>query len=795
MNGSIGLVARSQLRRRRRAVILLTLFVGVLGGLAISLVAGARRSSTVVDRYFAAAIPYDLQLNAPSLTREDVRAIPGVVRADTDAYIGAVRLLPDGRVDDGVNAIALDFATIDPTIEVLDGVAPDGSDPFQVLVNEAFVDDFGLTTGDTVELQMFGHDQYEEIADGVYEADGPHYTFQIAGVVRTPMDIAIDKVEAPDNSAYADANTLAVPLRFYQEHRHEFLDFGAAYDVQLADGSRGQAEFLATVGELIGSDEPLQVQPGRFFERRDTLDTPVDLETTALLALGLGLALAGAVAVALLLRAEQRAHDGDSAALRALGSTAPELGAVAALRSLPVALGGAVLAVVVAVALSSRYPVGVGRQLELDRGIDVDAAVVVVGAALLAVVLLGLGFLLGWPRSRRRPSPPTAGTVAGGMARAGAPADVCVGTHFAFDRSRTARSPRLSILGGAASLVVLVALAVLVGGIDRLYRVQAEHGWPWDAAIGNVNFPLSAEALASLANDPRIEAQTAARYGQAFVGRRPVEILGVDESGTAPPQVVSGRLPSSPSEIAIAGPLLRRLGLDVGDNVAFSVADSEFDLGQPTTDLDLTIVGTTLVPILGEADMGESAIVTLDAIDAAGGNSEPHLVLARLGGEARATAAELDRDLTQEILTDSTPARVVNLHRVQALPILGAVLAGVLGTIILVSAIALSVRSRRLDLSVLRALGLAPRRLGRVLAWQGIALAATTLVIGVPLGLLAGSLLWANVADQLGVRDDPVVTPLLVLLVPASLLVAVVASLSSARRARRLPVATMLRAE
>jgi ABC-type lipoprotein release transport system permease subunit len=796
MNGSIGLVARSQLRRRGRAVVLLTLFVGVLGGLAISLVAGSRRSATVVDRYFAAGIPYDLGLTAPSLSRDDLLAIPGVTRADMAAYIGAVRLTPDGRVDGGVNTLASDFTSIDPTIEVLDGVAPDGTDQFQVLVNEFFVDQFGLTTGDAVELQMFGLDQEQEVSNGVYEPDGPRYTFHIAGVVRTPMDIAIDKVESPDHTtAYADANMLAVPLRFYEEHRHEFLDFGSGYDIQLSDGPSGQAAFLAAVDELVADGGEVQVQPGRFEGRRDTLHTPVDLETTALLALGIGLAIGGVVAVALLLRAEQRAHDNDTAALRALGSTAPELGTTAAVRSLPVAIGGAALAALVAVALSGRYPIGVGLQLELDRGVDVNVAVVVGGAALLAVLVVGLGFLLGWPRRRRSPGPPAAGTVAGGMARAGAPADVCVGTHFAFDRSRTARSPRLSILAGAATLVIMVTLAMLVGGIDRLYRVSAEHGWPWDVAIGNINFPLAPEARASLTDDPRIAAQTAALYGQATVGGVGVEILGVDEGGTAPPSVVSGRLPASAREIAVAGRLLRRLGLDVGDTVPFSIAGTDLVGEAPTTDLDLTIVGVTLVPVLGEADMGESAVVTLDALEATGGISEPNLVLARLRGDPPATAAELDRDLTQEIMTDSTPARIVNLYRVQALPILGIVLAGALGTAILVSAIALSVRSRRHDLSVLRALGLAPRRLGRVLAWQGIALAATTLLIGVPLGLLAGTLLWSSIADQLGVRDDPVVTPLLVLLVPASLLVAVVASLSSARRARRLSVAAMLRAE
>ena len=212
MNGSIVLVARSQLRRRWRAVVLLTLFVGVVGGLSISLVAGARRSATVVDRYFGATIPYDLQLGAPSLSRDDVQAIPGVVRADPEAYVAAVVLSPGGAVVDGVNAIAMDRDAIDPTIDVLDGAVPDAGDSFSVLVNEAFVDDFGATSGDEVDVQMFGLDQEEEVSNGIYEPDGPRYRFRVAGVVRTPMDIATDKIESPTGGAYADANMMALPL-------------------------------------------------------------------------------------------------------------------------------------------------------------------------------------------------------------------------------------------------------------------------------------------------------------------------------------------------------------------------------------------------------------------------------------------------------------------------------------------------------------------------------------------------------------------------------------------------------
>ena len=68
--GPTGFLGRAQLRRRWRALGALAVLVGVIGGLAIALVAGSLRSASVVDRYFAAGIPYDLQVFESPLTRE-----------------------------------------------------------------------------------------------------------------------------------------------------------------------------------------------------------------------------------------------------------------------------------------------------------------------------------------------------------------------------------------------------------------------------------------------------------------------------------------------------------------------------------------------------------------------------------------------------------------------------------------------------------------------------------------------------------------------------------------------------
>lgn len=96
---------------------------------------------------------------------------------------------------------------------------------------------------------------------------------------------------------------------------------------------------------------------------------------------------------------------------------------------------------------------------------------------------------------------------------------------------------------------------------------------------------------------------------------------------------------------------------------------------------------------------------------------------------------------------------------------------------------------------MLRALGLPARRLRRVLAWQGVVLTTAMVLVGLPLGLVGGSALWRSVAHGLGVRDGIVVMPVIFLLVPASVLVAIGASLYPSIRARRQNVVSLLRVE
>ena len=189
----------------------------------------------------------------------------------------------------------------------------------------------------------------------MYEPTGPTYVMTVAAVVRPCDDIAVD--ESRTTSTRFTGNEMLLSYDFWERHHHEFLDFGQAYYLKLADGAAGVQAVVAALPSLVAPDALLpQTFPDSRFRRRASFATPVDLETTALMALGIGLALASAATLFLMLRTEQRFHDRDVGGLRALGLGPLHLGTIAAVRTFPVGIVGGGVAMVGSVALVKPIP-------------------------------------------------------------------------------------------------------------------------------------------------------------------------------------------------------------------------------------------------------------------------------------------------------------------------------------------------------------------------------------------------------------------------------------------------------
>jgi hypothetical protein len=80
-------------------------------------------------------------------------------------------------------------------------------------------------------------------------------------------------------------------------------------------------------------------------------------------------------------------------------------------------------------------------------------------------------------------------------------------------------------------------------------------------------------------------------------------------------------------------------------------------------------------------------------------------------------------------------------------------------------------------------------------AWQATAIAATGLVIGLPLGVAAGRWAWTVLARGFAIEPVPVIPLLVLLSVPAVLILANVVAAVPARAAAGTQAAVVLRTE
>jgi hypothetical protein len=148
------------------------------------------------------------------------------------------------------------------------------------------------------------------------------------------------------------------------------------------------------------------------------------------------------------------------------------------------------------------------------------------------------------------------------------------------------------------------------------------------------------------------------------------------------------------------------------------------------------------------------------------------------------------------VLGVQRPAQIVNYRSIGSTPIVLAIglAAGAVGALGLT--LTASVRRRRRDLALLKALGFTERQLAAAVAWQSTVAAVVGVVVGIPLGVVIGRQLWDLFAHNLNAVPDPTVPALSVVLVGVGAFVFanLVAALPG-RGAARTPTALVLRAE
>jgi hypothetical protein len=142
------------------------------------------------------------------------------------------------------------------------------------------------------------------------------------------------------------------------------------------------------------------------------------------------------------------------------------------------------------------------------------------------------------------------------------------------------------------------------------------------------------------------------------------------------------------------------------------------------------------------------------------------------------------------------PAEIVNYKTIGLTPVL--LVSGLaLGAIAALALTLLaSVRQRRRDLALLKTMGFVRRQLAAAVAWQATVAALVGIVVGLPLGVVAGRWLWNLFADQIYAVPYPTVSVLaLCLVVVGTLALANAIAAVPARTAARTPTAFLLRSD
>jgi hypothetical protein len=810
--GLIRIRARSDWRRHARELAVLTLFVGLVGTVVLTTVAGARRTRSTVERFDRNTLAPDAFMMFGGDGAEPALAVarlPGVESADRfspmslfneQGYLAVLASI-DGHYG---GTIARD--------RVVRGRRPRQSEPFELALSEPVARRLHIDVGGHLPLTGISGRQSACAFAGAQGADcdafrqqffaeppdfsafaGPRVELRVVGVTRGLQDAA---------ARADDFATIFLTRAFYERYRNDVAT-QTGLGVRLKPGTTLQ-EFEDAAGAVVSRESIVDFSSSA--PVFDGLQSTVGVLANGLIAFAAVAALAGFAAIAQILARRAAAGSPDRTVLRALGSSRRALVADVVAPVVPVALAGAILAMLGAWLASPLMPIGTARRVEPRAGFQFDVRALVIGGALIAVGMLAAAALAGWWVTRRAPRARLRRHSSRTRWVGSVPA--IVGRRLAFDRD--GRVPLRSALSGIAlGTAGVVAVGVFGAGLMRLGHEPARYGYGWDLAISGelASDPETPDPsppptssywdrpAARIAADPDVEqvahvwlgvpVQTAGGTVLAFAERGP------DDFGFV---IVAGRRPANEREVALGAKTMRRAHVGLGDRVRVG-------------DRSLRVVGQAIFPVTDDGyPLADGVLFDDDGFVAAGLAQASGFATTGFNTFAVKLRPGSDRDAAVRRLSalsrgdppmlTRTPAEVDQLRQLDRLPTILAVFLLLVALLALGHALVLTVRHRRSELAVARTIGLTPGQTARTVAWQATTLGVVGALVGLPIGLVLGRAVWAAVARSYGIADDPAWPWVVVALaIPVVVLLANALAWWPGRRAAYLQPAEILRAE
>jgi ABC-type antimicrobial peptide transport system permease subunit len=819
--GAVWLRLRAELRQQWRGWLALAVLLGLIGGIALTAGSGARRTDTAYPRFLRASHAADLLVTpARSGFHGYFRALARLPEVSSLAPAMFLQMSlpgPGASPFSGLVAQASPFGgegvSVD-RVKVLAGRIFNQADPRAVMINQQLADREHLRPGGT--LHLIGYPQRGPDPD---IAHAERLAFRVSAIVVFDDQIVSAAGERPQpwlllSQAFARTRQAA-----------SFNPAGGGASVLLRPGADAAA-FAPGATALAARYRVGKVDVINLATDHAAAQRAIRPQAAALAVFA---ALAGLIALAIIGQLLSRQLVLDSAEfpiLRALGMTRSRLTALSLARAAVVTITGAAAAAGVAIAASPLMPIGPARAAEPSPGIEVNLAILgagfaVIAAAPLLVVApaavraaaraqgsLGLAEPTAPVRpSRLGPALGLAGSVPGSL-----------GVRMAFEpgHGRTAVPVRSAHVSTAVAVAAVVAAMVFGASFLSLVSTPHLYGQNWDheldLRVGSVPLTLGSRVLAGITG---LTGYAGGNYGQVSLAApgsgsgTAVPAIGLDQlRGNGFLTLLAGRAPAGPREIALGQRTLHALGVHIGQQV---------EVGVDGTTSPMRVVGTAVFADFsvggGSAtDLGTGAVVPASALS----ESNPpfcgppttcynfFLLKYQPGTDLQAAAARVMRAVTRTgcppglclVTTDQRPSDIRNYTGLRDTPlILGAVLA-LLAVGTLAHVLLTGVRRRRRDLAVLKTLGLLRSQLLRVVSWQASALAATALLVGMPVGLLAGRWAWALFAGSVGVAGTAEVPlPIVLLVIPVTLLLASLLAAGPGWAAARIRPALILRAE
>lgn len=812
--GAVWILARGEIRRRWRGAIVLTLLVGVVGAVVLATAAGARRSQTALARFNVYSRPENMsllpgatgytpapaQLNALRQVH-DVTAV-AVIRFYTLVPQGAAAILGSGGSQGMGAAVDGAMGNLVERSRLIAGRRANSSATDEITIGESLAAQLHLGVGGHFDVASYSVAQVQAAINGGGGAPkstlGPRVRLRIVGIVRRPFDLG-------DLGAHgAGEGIVVLTPAFNRAYVNRIGNLGVVVLVRTSRGAADVPSVAAAARRIFRTSGGVSAQAVTSLGAQDA----IDVLTLALWIFAGVAALAGIVTIGIVLTREISVVSGDQATLRALGVTRSQRVLTSGPRVLLIAASGTLVAVLGAVAASPLLPIGVARRADPDVGLHFDWVILGLGIVAVVAIVVAIAFLAALRSTQRSTIDATSGarrrpsSIVETAARAGLAPTATSGLRMALEPGRggTAVPVRSAYLGAVFGVLGVIAVLVFASSLNQLVMTPRLYGSTWDFQAADTNFNATAANDNCGPNDfglaqvRGVGAVAAACEDDIQLGGHPVTGWAFTPvRGTIEPEIVAGRAPRGPGEVALGSQTLQALGKNIGDSVQ----------GRgPHGTVGYRIVGRVVTPDLNAPQpLADGAVFTdagLSRIFDSNSSSNRYLMGRFAPGVDRAAVERRIAALPalSHPVGNTVPVEVERLRRIAWLPTTLAALLGGLGLLAIGHALATAVRRRRHELALLKTLGFTRSQVRATVAWQATTLASVGLVIGIPTGLIIGRFVWRLVADGLGISTTAAIpAPALLITIPAVLVLVNLIALFPARAAARTRPAVALRSE